>query len=154
MKILEIESCSQCRYISSALSENRYFCSCSGELRSTVVVYSNGDNWLPHWCPLEDAEKDYKNENNITICPPDLEQSVGNASLGKEKAPRQNTPVSIHVHSIRHRLTDADGISAKAVIDGLVLAGILQDDSTEFIKQVTYSQEKGDEEQTIITLQD
>ena len=95
-----------------------------------------------------------KNESNITFSPPDLEQSVGDASLGEKKAPRQNTPVSIHVHSIRHRLTDADGISAKAVIDGLVLAGILQDDSTEFIKQVTYSQEKGDEEQTIITLQD
>lgn len=48
----------------------------------------------------------------------------------------------IHVVSYRHRLADADGISAKAAIDGLIHAGILRDDSPEFVKEVSYSQVK------------
>ena len=56
------------------------------------------------------------------------------------------------MHSIRKRLTDADGVSAKAAIDGLVLAGILPDDSPKYVKEVTYSQEKGDPEKTIIEI--
>lgn len=60
---------------------------------------------------------------------------------------------SIHVHSKRTRLADPDGISAKAVIDGLVKAGILTNDSPEFVKEVSYSQEvTKDGEETIIDL--
>jgi Holliday junction resolvase RusA-like endonuclease len=81
-----------------------------------------------------------------------MEQTFINESLGEEKMQRLDTPVSIHVHSIRKRLTDADGVSAKATIDGLVHAGLLQDDSPEFVKEVSYSQEKGKEEETIITI--
>ncbi len=64
-------------------------------------------------------------------------------------------PVKIKVHSIRKRLTDADGVSAKAVIDGLVHAGILIDDSQEYVNEVSYSQEKckkGEDEKTVITI--
>lgn len=59
----------------------------------------------------------------------------------------------IHVHSKRTRLADPDGISAKAVIDGLTKAGILPDDSAKFIEEITYSQEitKNDDE-TIIDI--
>ena len=52
-------------------------------------------------------------------------------------------------------MADADGISAKAVIDGLVLAGVLEDDSPKYVKWVTYSQEKiskKEDEETIITI--
>lgn len=62
--------------------------------------------------------------------------------------------VNIHIHSIRKRLVDPDGISGKAAIDGLVHAGVLEDDSSEFINQVSYSQEKGKEEKTIITIEE
>jgi Holliday junction resolvase RusA-like endonuclease len=48
--------------------------------------------------------------------------------------------------------SDADGISAKAAIDGLVHAGLLKDDSPKYVKEVSYSQEKGEPEETIITL--
>jgi hypothetical protein len=61
--------------------------------------------------------------------------------------------VSIHVHSKRKRLVDADGVSAKAAIDGLVIAGVLEDDSNKYVKEVSYSQEKiqkGEEEEAII----
>ena len=84
-----------------------------------------------------------------------LEQIVGDAPLAKEEVKGLVAPCSIHIHSKRKRATDADGISGKAVIDGAVHAGILPDDSTEFVKEVSYSQEKaskGEAERTIITI--
>lgn len=50
--------------------------------------------------------------------------------------------VSIRIISFRKRLADVDGLSAKAVIDGLVMANILDGDSLKEINQVTYSQNK------------
>ena len=71
-----------------------------------------------------------------------MEQDTGNGSVAKEKIEGFDSPVSIHIHSVRNRLADPDGISFKAVIDGLVHAGILSDDTTKQIKEVTSSQEK------------
>ena len=56
--------------------------------------------------------------------------------------PRFNTPVCLSIHSYRHRLVDPDGISAKAAIDALVHVGILADDSTKQIKEISYKQIK------------
>ena len=67
---------------------------------------------------------------------------------------RFDTPVNIRVHSIRKRIVDPDGISAKAAIDGIVHTGILIDDTAKEIDQITYTQEKGKEEETIIVLED
>lgn len=50
--------------------------------------------------------------------------------------------VKIHIHSRRKRLTDPDGLSAKAAIDGLVLYGVIPDDSAKCVSEVTFSQEK------------
>ncbi len=47
----------------------------------------------------------------------------------------------IRIVSHRHRLCDADGISAKAAIDGLVDAGVLRDDSPAEVEEVSYGQE-------------
>ena len=82
----------------------------------------------------------------------DVEQDSGNGSLGQKKAKGHDTPCRIAVHSIRQRLADMDGISAKAAIDGLVHCEILKDDSPKYVKEVSYSQEKGKKEETIITL--
>jgi len=60
--------------------------------------------------------------------------------------------VCIHCHSVRKRLVDRDAISIKAALDGIVQAGILRDDTAKEIKEITYSQEKGNEEKTIITI--
>jgi hypothetical protein len=92
------------------------------------------------------------NENNITIPASDMEPDLHHAPLAEKEAKGHDTRLSIHVHSVRKRLADADGISAKAAIDGLVLAGILPDDSPKYVKEVRYSQEKGEPEETIIEI--
>ena len=92
------------------------------------------------------------NENHTTVSASDLESTAPDAVAGEQATSQKDTRVSIHVHSVRKRLTDADGVSAKAVIDGIVLAGILPDDSPAYVKEVTYSQEKGDPEETIIEI--
>tara|TARA_R110000765_G_scaffold376382_1_gene467129 strand:- start:243 stop:494 length:252 start_codon:yes stop_codon:yes gene_type:complete len=83
-----------------------------------------------------------------------VEPNLSHAPLATKSIERFDSPISIHVHSIRKRLTDPDGISCKAVIDGLVHSGILIDDSPTYVKEVTYSQEKGKVEKTIITIGD
>jgi len=91
-------------------------------------------------------------KNRATIPIANMEPNVSYASLATKSITRLTSPISIHVHSIRKRLTDVDGISAKAVIAGLVHSGILIDDSPIYVKEVTYSQEKGKIEKTIITI--
>ena len=81
-----------------------------------------------------------------------LEPAAGHESVAKEKAARFNSPVNIHVHSIRARLADPDGISIKAALDGFVKAGILADDSAKQISSITQSQELGSPERTIFTI--
>ena len=93
--------------------------------------------------------------NNITSTVTDIQQDFNNAPNGEKKAARFNRPVSIHIHSIRNRLTDPDGGCAKYFIDALVSAGVLQDDRPEEIHGITYSQEKQQGvETTIITIEE
>ena len=69
--------------------------------------------------------------------------------------PTFDTRVDIRVVSYRTRLADADGISAKAAIDGLVHAGVITDDSPKEVREVTYSQikvKKKEEEKTVIQI--
>lgn len=94
---------------------------------------------------------------DVALPPAHVERPPRHASVEKKKGKGLDSSggsrVCIHIHSRRNRLCDADGISAKAVIDGLVLAGILADDSPKEVAEVSYSQEQveGDEE-TIITI--
>lgn len=90
--------------------------------------------------------------HRVTDTAADVEQNTGNEPVGKEPTLPFDTPVRIHIHSIRKRLVDPDGISAKAAIDGIVKAGILHDDSAAEVEEVSYSQEKDSEEKTIITI--
>lgn len=91
-------------------------------------------------------------ENSVARSNANLERSFINEPLDTKKSEGCNSPVSIHVHSIRKRYADPDGISAKYAIDGMRYSGILQDDTLKQVKEVTFSQEKGDIEQTIITI--
>tara|TARA_R110000822_G_scaffold188641_2_gene327724 strand:+ start:131 stop:502 length:372 start_codon:yes stop_codon:yes gene_type:complete len=95
----------------------------------------------------------------IVDCPPDptsnLESNSRDAPISTKKAQGYDTRCRIHIHSVRKRLADPDGVSGKAAIDGLVHSGILEDDSAKFVSSVTYSQEKtkkGESEKTIMTL--
>jgi hypothetical protein len=97
-----------------------------------------------------DAKENNKG-NKIAFSLANMEQIIGDASLGEEETKGLATPCSIHIHSKRKGQVDADGVSAKAVIDGAVHAGVLQDDSPNFVKEVTFSQEKvTTEEETIL----
>lgn len=91
-------------------------------------------------------------QNRTAISLANLESNTCNAPLGAKKTKGQDSRISIVVHSIRKRLIDVDGASVKAVLDGLVKAGILVDDKAEIIEEITYTQEKGKEEKTIISL--
>lgn len=93
--------------------------------------------------------------NKTTVRNADMEPAARNEPLAKKKTPRLDTRCSLHIHSRRHRLADPDGISCKAAIDGLVLAGVLPDDSAKYVKEVTQSQEKistKEIEETLITI--
>jgi len=83
---------------------------------------------------------------------PNMEPAIGNAPLAKKEAEGINTPCCISIHSVRKRLADSDGISGKACIDGLVHSGILKDDSPKYVEEVRFSQEKGEPEETIISI--
>lgn len=66
---------------------------------------------------------------------------------------RLDPPVRIAIHSFRRRLCDADGVSAKAAIDGLVHSGLLENDDPSNVEEVRYYQTKvknKEDEQTII----
>ncbi len=82
----------------------------------------------------------------------DMECTVTETNFRKSKNIKTHQRVSIHVHSIRSRLVDSDGVSAKAAIDGLVVSGILADDSAKYVAETTYSQSVGSPERTIIDL--
>lgn len=82
---------------------------------------------------------------------PDVEPVAGRQPLASRQNPTFSTRVSIRVVSYRVRLADADGISAKAAIDGAVHCGILRDDDARFVSKVTHEQVKvknADEEKT------
>lgn len=49
-------------------------------------------------------------------------------------------------------MADPDGISIKAMLDGLVLEGLLANDRTEEVAAVSFGQSKGSPERTIVTL--
>lgn len=79
-----------------------------------------------------------------------MEPTTCHGSLATGKGANVDKRASIRVHSKRNRLADPDGISAKAVIDGLVLGGILRDDNAKFVKEVSFTQEISKVEETII----
>ena len=111
--------------------------------RSPIV----GQNIMRGWT-IEDVERIQARINaNIQRRPsvpaPHLERAPCRQPMATPRHPKVDTPCRIHLHCRRHRLADSDGISAKAVIDGLVLAGILRDDSAkQIVKSPTITQEK------------
>jgi len=84
----------------------------------------------------------------------DLECPPRDAPVEAKESPRHPSRVSITIHSYRKRLADPDGISAKAAIDGLVMCGILVDDSAEYVEEVRFKQTKSKIEKTVIVIED
>ena len=63
-----------------------------------------------------------------------------------------DTRCSIRIHSKRTKLADTDGISCKAFVDGLRKAGVFVDDGTDYIKEISFTQELAKEDETIIDI--
>lgn len=72
----------------------------------------------------------------------DLEHATRDEQIQACRRAAFDSQVSIRIHSYRCRLADVDGISGKAVLDGLVLAGIIANDTTKEVKEVLFSQTK------------
>ncbi len=81
-----------------------------------------------------------------------MESHFSDASLGEEEVKGLDTPVNIHVISYRAREHDTDGVSVKAVLDGLVKIGILPNDTSKCVKKVSFESIKSKEEKTIIEI--
>jgi hypothetical protein len=84
-----------------------------------------------------------------------VEQAARDEPIQTGRHPTFDSRVDIRVVSYRTRLADADGLSAKAAIDGLVHAGVIRDDSTKEVREVSYSQVKvknKNEEKTLIQI--
>ncbi len=84
-----------------------------------------------------------------------MESVVGYEPVGADEMSKDDTRCRICVRSRRKRKTDIGGVSEKAAIDGLVYAGLLEDDSTDYVKGITHiveKTEKGEMETTTLTL--
>lgn len=95
-----------------------------------------------------------ENNNRTTLPATNLEPDTCNESLAAKEVKGFDSLVTITVISYRKRNHDPDGISVKAVLDGIVRAGILADDSTEQVKEVRFKSIKSKEEKTIIEVTD
>ena len=109
------------------------------------------DQMVNSWKEWRKIERN-TNTDNSSLPPTDVESAPGDESLATEEGAGLDKRCRVHVHSKRRRLCDPDGISAKAAIDGLVAAKLLRDDSAKFIKEVSFSQEVSEVEETIIEI--
>ena len=83
-----------------------------------------------------------KARRDSSVSSSNLEPDAGDEPLAEEKAARFTSPVKLLVHSFRHRLADADGLSVKACLDQCVKEGILADDTTAHLEEVRFRQTK------------
>lgn len=109
-------------------------------------------------CTLAEEKQNVK-KNNARVSAPvaNLEPAAGDESLATKKTQRLDRRCRVTVLSRRHRLADPGGCSSKYLIDAIVSAGLLQDDSTRYIQEpIIETQEKIpkiEQEETIITLE-
>jgi len=97
----------------------------------------------------------HEGRDNSTVSTANVEQNIGNEPMAKKGITRFDSLVDITITSYRKRNHDPDGISAKAVLDGLVQRQLLADDSTKEINKITYkSIITKKEEKTIIEITD
>ena len=91
--------------------------------------------------------------NRVAVSASHLESSATGEALHADEYPSFNTPVNIKVISYRKYRHDTDGVSVKAVLDGLVEVGILAGDTSEHVKKVTFESRKSKDERTIIEIE-
>lgn len=87
-----------------------------------------------------------------TLPAPHLEPAASHAPLAAQKAAGLTGPLRLVVDSKLKRLRDADGTSAKYIVDSLVSAGILAADSPEVVAEVVHRQSKAETEETVVEI--
>lgn len=80
----------------------------------------------------------------------DMERDIIAAVTKEDPVENVRPRYRIHVCARRKRLTDPDALCIKWVIDGLVKAKIIPDDSAKYVREVSYTQEKSKIEETEI----
>ena len=93
-------------------------------------------------------------QNRDTGADADVEPNSGDESVGQGEVTPFAAPVRITFNHIRRTLADPDGLSGKAVLDGIVKAGLLRDDSAKEITEVRHYQTKAQVEKTIVTIEE
>ena len=91
--------------------------------------------------------------NCDTAANANVESHPCDATFREDEASRISTPCRItFVHS-RKRLADPDGLSIKALLDGIVQVGILADDSTKQVEEIRHRQVKSSVEETEVIIE-
>lgn len=86
-----------------------------------------------------------------------VERPAQQTLAAQEKDCRFSSPVCITVTSYRKAISDTDGVSVKAFLDGLVKIGLLEDDSCKQVKEVRFKTiilPKGGKEKTILEIEE
>lgn len=91
---------------------------------------------------------------DTSVQAPDVERASRHEPLAEKEGAGLFARCRITVHSRRKRLADPDGISCKAVLDGLGKAGVFADDNASIISEVRYSQELAKEDETVIIVEE
>lgn len=97
---------------------------------------------------------DAKDADRNTIANANVEPNPVNAAFRAGTIARFSAPCRIHFHHVRKRLADLDNLCGKAVLDQLVRVGVFADDSPQQVAEVSHSQSKGDQEKTIVTIEE
>jgi hypothetical protein len=79
-----------------------------------------------------------------------MEQAVGGERERANSYQEDGQICRVYVHNIRKKLADNDNISGKAMLDRLVEAGILLDDTPKEVEFVRHTQEVTKEEEITI----
>jgi len=101
---------------------------------------------------IDAALRAQKPRNNNTPPAADVEPNPVAAAAKENAVEAFDSQVSIVIHSVRRRRTDADGVSAKWAIDALVACGVIKDDGPDYVRSVMFTQEQGKPEKTIIKI--
>lgn len=98
--------------------------------------------------------KNANTRNHSASTNADLESDTRDAALPAHGIAPFTSRVRISFYHTRKRLADIDGLSGKAVLDGLVEAGILANDSAKQVAEVRHFQSKGEPETTRIVIEE
>ena len=93
-----------------------------------------------------------EDNNRAALSVANLESDIKHESVEEKQTLPFNSRVNIRVTSYRNRNHDPEGVSVKAVLDGLVRIGILAADSTKEGNEVTFKSIISKEEKTIIEI--